>query len=414
MTKILHLSTSDIEGGAARAAYRLHQGLKKCAANSQMLVRAKQSNELSVIAERSNLTKIGPQLNNLPLRRYPNRDRTMFSPQWFIDGISSKVKLLNPDIINLHWICNGFLQIETLAKFDKPLVWTLHDMWSFTGGCHYAKECARYQNSCGDCPQLKSDREWDLSSKIWQRKHKAWQNLNLTIVSPSNWLAQCARNSSLFQDRRIEVIPHGLDLKKYRPIKRATARTILDLPQNKQLVLFGAVTGTGDRRKGFHLLKAALQKLSQSSWQDKIELVVFGPANPNQLTDLGFRVHCLGQFHDDLSLGIIYSAANLTVIPSTQEAFGQTASESLACATPVVAFGATGLVDIIEHQQNGYLATPFQIEDLAKGITWVLESSENYYRLCDRAHQKAIQEFSLATQANRYLSLFEEIISQSK
>ena len=415
MTKVLHLSTSDLEGGAARAAYRLHQGLKKCSADSQMLVRAKQSNDLSVIAESSLLTKMGPQLNNFPLRHYPNRDRAMFSPQWFPDQISFKVKQLNPDLINLHWICNGFLQIETLAKFNKPLVWTLHDMWSFTGGCHYTRECHRYKNSCGSCPQLKSNRDRDLSFKTWQRKHKAWRNnLNLTIVSPSKWLAECAHNSSLFQDTRIEVIPHGLDLKKYRPIEPATARTILDLPQDKQLILFGAVTGTSDRRKGFELLKAALRKLGQSSWQNEIELVVFGPANSDQLADLEFPIHCLGQFHDDLSLAIVYSAADVTVVPSTQEAFGQTASESLACATPVVAFGATGLLDIVEHQQDGYLAKPFEIEDLARGITWVIESPQRYHQLCDHAYHKAKGKFSLITQANRYLSLFEEIISQQK
>ena len=410
--KVLHLSTSDIEGGAARASYRLHHELKKLNISSQMLVRAKQSKDDTVIAENSILTKIGPLLSGFPLRRYPHREGAMFSSQWFYDTIAPRVAQLNPDIINLHWICNGFVQIETLAKFNKPLIWTLHDMWSFTGGCHYAQKCNGYEESCGSCPHLKSNSDRDLSFQTWQRKAKAWQNLNLILVSPSNWLGKCAHNSSLFKDVPVEVIPHGLDLKKYQPIEKSTARAILHLPQDKQLVLFGAVTSTSDRRKGFHLLKAALQKLGQSGWQDKTELVIFGPANPAQFSDLGFRVYHLGQFHDDLSLSIVYSAADVTVVPSTQEAFGQVASESLACATPVAAFGATGLLDIIEHQKDGYLAMPFKIEDLARGIIWLLEDSERHQQLCIRARQKAEQEFSVELQANRYLSLYESMLSQ--
>ena len=135
--KTLILSTSDVEGGAARAAYRLHQGLRTIGVSSQMLVRARFSGDKSVIAEKSFLTKVGPQMNNLPMRRYPNRERKLFSAQWFPDAIAPKVAKINPDVVNMHWVCNGFLQIETLAKLNKPLFWTLQDMWAFTGGCHY-------------------------------------------------------------------------------------------------------------------------------------------------------------------------------------------------------------------------------------------------------------------------------------
>ena len=174
--KALLLSTSDINGGAARAAYRLHQGLQVINVNSQMLVRAKFGVDRSVIAEKTILTKLGPPLSGLPLRLYPRRDHTMFSPQWFPDVIAPKVAQLNPDVINIHWVCNGDLQIETLAKFNKPLVWTLQDMWAFTGGCHYSQGCDRYMDSCGNCPQLHSNQDWDLSRWVWQHKAKAWKN----------------------------------------------------------------------------------------------------------------------------------------------------------------------------------------------------------------------------------------------
>jgi glycosyltransferase involved in cell wall biosynthesis len=323
------------------------------------------------------------------------------------------VQQLAPDLINLHWVCNGYLQIETMAKFNKPLVWTLHDMWPFTGGCHYPQECDRYTDSCGTCPRLKSQQDWDLSHWVWQRKIKAWKSLDLTIVSPSLWLAECARASSLFQDLRIEVIPHGLDTETYRPIERSLARQLLKLPQDKQLVLFGAASGAiGDLRKGFHLLHAALQSLSQSGWQAKIELVVFGASQPEPPVDLGFRAHYLGRFHDDISLALLYAAADVMLVPSMQEAFGQTASESLACGRPVVAFNATGLKDIVEHQQNGYLAKPFEVKDLAQGIAWVLEDGDRHQKLCHHARATAVQEFTQKQQAHRYLSLYRQILAK--
>jgi glycosyltransferase involved in cell wall biosynthesis len=336
----------------------------------------------------------------------------MFSVQWLPDAIAPKVRQLNPDIVHLHWICNGFMQIETLSKLNQPLVWTLHDMWPLTGGCNYSKECDRYTQSCGACPQLKSTREQDLSRWVWRRKAKAWKNLNLTIVSPSHWLADCARSSPLFRNRRIEVIPHGLDLTKYRPIDWKIARQLLNLPTDKQLVLFGASPGTtGDQRKGFHLLQLALQRLGKLSFQNRLELVIFGDSQSDQSLDLDFSVHYLGQLHDDLSLALAYASADVMVVPSLQEAFGQTASESLACGTPVVAFNATGLQDIVEHQRNGYLAKPFEIEDLIQGITWILEDCDRHQKLRAGARKKAEQEFGLELQAQRYLSLFNQIFT---
>ena len=409
--KVLHLSTSDIEGGAARAAYRIHQGLQDIGVASQMLVRAKLSADKTVVAEKTMLTKLGPPLDGQPLKLYPRHQGTMFSPQWFPDAIAPKVAQLTPDAINLHWICNGFLKIETLAKLNKPIIWTLHDMWAFTGGCHYTQECDLYTDSCGACPQLKSNKNKDLSQWVWQRKNEAWKNLNLTIVSPSKWLAECALKSSLFRDVRVEVIPHGLNTKIYRPIDRRVVRELLHLPQEKQLVLFGMAGASMDKRKGFDLLQSGLQKLSKYGWQDKIELAVFGASPSDQAVDLGFKVRYLGRFHDDISLALVYSAADVMVVPSTQEAFGQTASESLACGTPVVAFNATGLMDIVEHQQNGYLAKPFEVEDLAQGIAYVLEDRERHQKLCDRAREKAELEFTLELQARRYFSLFSDLVN---
>ncbi|MEL7227721.1 MAG: glycosyltransferase, partial [Cyanobacteria bacterium J06576_12] len=223
--KALIVNTSDTEGGAARAAFRLHQGLHQrrlsgsgaTKVDAQMLVQAKQSDDRNVLgtSAASGLgraaTGLKLTLDQLPLKRYPQHDGTKFSSQWIPDRVTRTVKQINPDVINLHWINNGYLKIETLARWQKPIVWTLHDMWPFTGGCHYDQNCDRYTQSCGACPQLGSSNNRDLSSRIWNRKQKTFQKAfhtqPLTVVAPSQWLADCARKSTLFQDYRVECIP---------------------------------------------------------------------------------------------------------------------------------------------------------------------------------------------------------------
>ncbi|PAX59723.1 glycosyltransferase family 4 protein [Brunnivagina elsteri] len=408
--KILHLSAFDVVGGAARAAYRIHQSLENAGVDSQMLVQYKKGSDSAVSALEGKVrSRFRSLMNELPMKLYPQCEH-FFSPQWFPDTIAKKVKQIDPDIINLNWICNGYLPVETLTKFNQPLVWTLQDMWSFTGGCHYSAGCDRYQKSCGNCPQLKSGKSWDLSSWVWQRKANAWKDLNLTIVAPSSWMAKCASSSSLFQGLPIEVIPFGLDTTIFKPIEQRVAREELNLPLDKQLVLFGAIDATEDTRKGFHLLQAALKQLHQADWGDRLELIVFGSSKPDQPIDLGFPIHYLGKLQDDLSLRMAYAAADVMIAPSIQEAFGQTASESLACGTPVVVFANTGLEDIVDHQQNGYVADYCDTEDLARGIAWVLEESERHQRLRHAARKKAEREYAMEVQAHRYLSLFHKIL----
>lgn len=417
--KVLLINTADIKGGASRAVYRLHQGLQRIDVNSQMLVQVKQGDNQAVIGSRAESgigkakTGLRLTLEKLPLKFYSCGGNINYSSHWLPDNVNAQISRLAPDIINLNWISAGYVQIESIAKFNKPLVWTLHDMWAFTGGCHYNRDCQKYTKSCGACPQLASKRDGDLSRWVWQRKAKAWQNLNLTIVSPSHWLAEQAKSSSLFQSFPIKVIHHGLDLAKYKPIPQVTARELLGLPLKKQLVLFGASPGsTGDTRKGLQFLQPAIQKLQQQENYYDLELVIFGETKPQNPIDLRFPVHYLGRFDDDISLALVYSAADVMVVPSMQEAFGQTASESLACGTPVVAFNTTGLRDIVDHQKNGYLAQPFEIEDLAEGIAWVLEDRDRSCQLRHQARLKAEREYTLEVQAHRYLSLFQEVLAR--
>ncbi|WP_019504098.1 glycosyltransferase family 4 protein [Pleurocapsa sp. PCC 7319] len=413
--KILHVASSE-GSGAGRAALRIHQGLLAEAVNSSAIVLYKKSDDLSVSSLNKTTSfykQAQDKLSKRITKKFFNCD-TIFSANYTPSLILKEIKERNADVVNLHWIGREFFKIEELTKVQTPLIWTLQDMWPFTGGCHYSEDCDRYTKSCGACPQLGGNKERDLSRWIWERKTKAWQDLDLTIVAPSNWIADCAKSSSLFRDRRVEVIPFCLDTDKYKPVDRKIARELLSLPQDKQLILFGAFSSTTDERKGFQLLVPALQSLNQDGWGESVELLVFGASQPKEPIELGFKANYLGRFDDDVSLSLLYSAADVMIVPSIQESFGQTASESLACGTPVVAFDATGLKDIVDHQQNGYLAKPYEVEDLAQGIAWVLEDRERHQKLRINAREKAIASFRLELQARRYSSLYEEILTTSK
>jgi glycosyltransferase involved in cell wall biosynthesis len=416
---ILLLSTFDIEGGAARAAYRLQQGLQQQGLDSQMLVQHQDSDGPQVLSPATRLAQgwatARLSLDALPLKRYAQRQRHLtFSPQWLPDRTAAQVRQLNPDLVNLHWINAGFLQIETLAKLGKPLVWTLHDMWPFTGGCHYSNSCQNYQAACGACPQLGSQQERDLSRSIWTRKQKAWRSLDLTIVALCDWMAEAARSSSLFRHARIERIPNGINPALYRPIDARMARQLLGLPLEKRLVLFGSLKATSDRRKGFHLLQPALQALQQMEDTEEIELVVFGATRPDPAPDFGLKTHYLGSFKDDLTLALIYSAVDLFVLPSTEENLANTILEAMACGTPCVAFQIGGMPNLIAHQQTGYLAKPNDVADLAQGMQWVLADEQRHEQLSDQSRQRVMQEFTLDMQARRYGQLFAELLSRDR
>lgn len=413
--KILHLNTSDISGGAARAAYRIHKGLQKISIESRMLVQTKAGDDKTVTGPNSKikkgLAKLRPILDSAVKMIFAGDTKTIFSPAWIpFSDIPSQINSTSPEVVHLHWICGGMMRIEELKRINKPIVWTLHDMWAFTGGCHYSDDCERFQEGCGNCPQLNRSSKYDLSRSIIRRKKEAWKGLDITIVTPSFWLAKCAKKSSLLKGRRIEVIHNGLDLNLYKPIDKKIARNVWNLPINKRLILFGAMGATSDSRKGFDLLLEGLKILS-AQWSSSAEVVIFGASEPENPPTFGLPVHYLGRLHDDVSLAFLYSAADIMVVPSRQEAFGQTASESLACGTPVVAFGATGLLDIVEHQINGYLAEPFDTSDLAAGINWVLSDVNRHKELCINARKKAEEFFDIEKVAKQYKNLYQDIIT---
>ena len=413
--KVVHLSTFDIQGGAARAAYRLHTALRKIGVDSRMLVYTKMSDDPTVTELKPEgrigrvFYRLRPYLDQLPLKRYKNREKVIFSPAWVpFSGVVKKIESIDPDIVHLHWICGGMLRIEDLKGIKKPVIWSLHDSWAFTGGCHYNEECVGYKGECGCCKVLGSAKENDLSKKVFKRKHTALRRKEMVVVGLSRWLSDCAKNSVLLKNKRHINLPNPLNTNVFKPFDKAKARDLWNLPKGKELILFGAMGATFDHRKGFKKLSEALHNLISGN----VEFVLFGSKQKNDLDKLSIKLHCLGFLHDDVSLITLYGAVDVTVVPSLQENLSNIIMESLACGTPVVAFDVGGNSDLVDHKVNGYLARPYDSKDLANGIEWVLQNPD-YDSLCRKAREKVVKNFDSKIVAAKYLKLYEEIVNGS-
>lgn len=409
--KILIVNFSDSSGGAARAASRLHQSLLNLHVDSTMFVLMKNTDSYLVHAPKTNIEKVFAKLkaliNPLPLKKY--KASAPFSPSFSSSfNLVKKINHLKPDIVHLHWINAGMLKVEDLNKIEAPIVWSLHDMWPFTGGCHYSNSCKAYEDSCGKCPVLNSNKNNDISKKLFRRKQKAFKSLeNMTIVGLSKWLVQCSKSSSLFEEKRIVNLPNPIDTAVFKPFDKMKARELWNLPLDKKLVLFGAMSGTSDERKGFEELTSALAAINSKN----IELLIFGSTRPETPFEFGFKTHYLGELHDDTSLVTLYSAADVTVTPSKQENLSNVIMESLSCGTPVVGFNIGGNKDLIDHKKNGYLAEPFKEEDLSKGIEWVLDDSI-YNDLSESSRVKVVKDFNYKKVGQDYINLYKNILKQ--
>jgi glycosyltransferase involved in cell wall biosynthesis len=407
----------------------MHSALRQAGVDSWMLVADKYTSDRTVIGS-TNITGsqkvfsgIRQSVEYWPLKRYRHKKSGAFSPAIYPSKIAAQVEAINPDIINLHWVAGGLLRPHDLRHFkeirqqkgqgqkQRPLVWTMRDMWPFTGGCHYAGDCTAYQTHCGQCPALGSAQTRDLAYRGWQRKQSAWQDLEITLAPLSEWLADCARSSGLFAHRQIQVIANAVDIEKFRPIEQAIARHLLNLPTDKKLILFGALNPTADPRKGFGYLKAALHHLAADPNHQQFEAVIFGADKPAQDLDLKLPTTFLGRLQDDTMLALAYAAADVMVMPSIQDCFAKTPLEAMACGTPVVAFNATGVKDCLVHQRNGYAAACFEATNLARGIAWVLADKDRWQILSKNARQTVEDKFSLTRQAKQYQQLYHSLLS---
>lgn len=389
--RVLHITTID-SGGAYKAAYRLHESMLLHGIESQILVRTK-------------LNSGGPAIEvfNTPMEALVSKGKNG------INRICSRGKIINDifgtdisrhplvheaDVLFLHWV-NSFLSCKSIMRLNqtgKRIVWVMHDMWLFTGGCHVDGYCGKYARRCGNCPLIVGNKENDLSRKNFLDKMKMMRQLDITIAGPSRWIVSQASKSDILADKQVYFMPNMLNTSLFRPLGNIEKlRMQYGINEKKKVILFGAAdNGTDNENKGFRYLREAFQYLRVTDYT----LIIFGNAGANLGLPRELEVVRVGYVSDENKLVELYNLADILVNPSNQESFAYTVCESMACGTPVVGFPIGGIKEQVVHQVNGYLAKYHDVEELAQGIEYC---SYNTGQLGQEACRSA-QQYSYSQQ----------------
>lgn len=418
--KVTLINTTDAGGGAPEACRRLLRALEQAKVEVLMLVQRRLTRESRIHFIVHNLVNwVWAQFTffyeRLPFIFIYARDKSVrfaFSTAPLGKNITNHLSVIGADILHLHWTNSGFLSIENikqLINLNKPVVWTLHDMWAFTGGCHYSGTCDHYLRHCGNCHFLSTPGAHDISNGVWKRKHRMLVDAdNVVFVACSNWLAGIARKSDLLHSFRIEVIPNPIDTTIFEPKDKLAARQKHGIGANTKVVLFGAAN-VADKRKGLIYLMDALEHLKQDYPESKdIEIVVFGKNRSFDFSVLPYKVHELPVIRSQREMAELYSLADVFVSPAIEDNLPNMVMESLACGTPVVCFNAGGVVDMVEHLQNGYLADYKSAPDLAKGINHVLHTG-SYSAYSNYSREKVLTNFTNELVAAKYIALYQSL-----
>ena len=417
--KVEIISWSSDKGGAARASYRLFKALRNYQShNLSIKMRVNNCNfpEEGIIYPKTNF-EIGWNL----LRRYAglkfqNVQKTTnqaFHSSGLVPCLLDK-KINNScsQIVNLHWFQGEMLSIRAISRIKKPIIFTLHDSWAFLGAEHFPNgyDDDRYIKGYSRNNRHFNHKGLDLDRICWQMKKRYW-NSKYHIVSPSNWLANCAKNSLLMKNWPITVIPNPVPTNIFKKSPKNLSRKIFNLALDKYYILFGSLNASNEVRKGWDLLKQALKMMPNNN---KIEAIIIGENEPINPPNLGMKLNYLGNLQDDQTLALIYSAVDLAVVPSRIENLPQIATEAITCGTPVVAFNCSGLPDVIDHKITGYLADPFDTKSLKKGIEWILEDKNRLIKLSENCRKKALRLWDSKIIAEQYMKIYNESYEKFK
>jgi len=415
--RVLIINTSERVGGAAIAANRLMEALKKNGVKAKMLVRDKQTDQMTVVTLESSLM--------LPLKFLWERFCVLVANRFSMKNIfqvdiantgsdiTKMYEFEQADVIHLHWVNQGFLSMQDLDKImhsGKPVVITMHDMWYFTGICHYSGSCNRYEKECYRCPLLKGGGMGkDLARSVYERKRKLYGDVKITFVGCSRWIADLARKSRLTEGQQVVNIPNAINTSVFHPIDMIEARRRRGLPADKTLILFGSQRIT-DERKGFRYLADACNIVKQNNKElaEKVGLVVLGSHSEKVESLVPFDVYPVNYLSNESEVMEMYNAVNLFVTPSLQDNLPNTIVEAMACGTPCVGFKVGGIPEMIDHLHDGYVADYMDAQDFAKGILWCLDEANNE-QLGENAHKKAVETYSESRVARRYTEIYESM-----
>ena len=411
---VLQLSTFHWEGGAGVAAARLHQALLNAGVDSHLMVSEISRPGPQTTAWADSPWKSKKAWGNFVLERLSflpfEKDKTVrfaFSPAAAGADIADHPLVKQASIIHLHWVNFGFLSLKSLEKLfalGKPIVWTLHDMWTFTGGCHYNRGCERYLSHCCYCPYLKKPGEYDIAFTQFERKESLYQNTNLTLISPSRWLDNLVQKAALTNGKPSQAIPNCIDTRFFKPGDRTDARNALSLPTNKKLLLF-AGANTQDPRKGFTYFQEAMRHPDLAD----TEVMILGKGKAENFKDMPVKVHFLGKISDASQMVQAYNAADMLIVPSLEDNLPNTIMEAMACGTPAIGFGTGGIPEMIGHLESGFISTPKSASSLAEGIQWVLKHNADG-AVSANARKKVLQHYSEEVVARQYSQLYDSLL----
>ena len=417
--RILIVNTSEQTGGAAVASNRLLKALNKMGVEAKMLVREKETDNANVIKlHKHYLQKIYFLFErlciffNLHFRKKHLLEIDIANSGNDITSLSIFKK---SDVIHLAWINQGMLSLNSIKKIitsDKAVVWTMHDLWPATSICHYPKRCKRYESSCQHCPILPANgSEKDLSAKIWAKKNKVYNSGHIYFVTCSKWLCKEAKHSSLLKEHTIQSIPNPIDTHFFKPLDKHEARKKLNLPNDKNIILFVSQRVT-DNRKGMDLFIEAINHIAKEFPEIKKNscIAILGGHAEEIASQLSLPTYPLGYVSDKENIIDVYNAANVFVLPTREDNLPNTIMEAMACGVPCVSFKVGGIPEMIDHLHNGYVAKEHNPQDLAQGIKWVLNNA-NYTQLSTAAIEKVIHTYSERNVAEQYINLYYEALA---
>ena len=415
MKRVLIVNTSERTGGAAIAASRLLSALNKNGVMAEMLVRDKQTSNKAV----NSIGKKWRMAARFIWERLVIFAASGFSKKnvWQVDianvgtDITKTKAFKQADVIHLHWINQGFLSAKGLRNIlssKKKVVVTMHDMWYFTGICHYAGECEKYKTQCADCPLMKKRMLWkDYAKSLFKRKQNIYAASDITFVGCSKWMTDIAASSALTKGHKVINIPNAIDTDHFTPLPKEAARDHIRLPKHGTFILFGSQRIT-DPRKGFRYLVDACNYINEHYPQlaKKITVVVVGGNSKDVASSVPMKVVPVDYLTDELSMISLYNAVDLYVTPSLQDNLPNTIMEAMACGTPCVGFNVGGIPEMIDHQTTGYVAEYKNARDFAEGIAWCL-SADRYDQLCEASRKKVEHTYAEKLVAAKYRNVYE-------
>lgn len=406
MTRIVHIQKSVLSTG--RAPLRLHNAMLEENIDSSILSLDFDVNLTDRIKVAGRNSRIKARLNEYFQSAITFKVKSqfgLFSYPVLGSDVSAHEFVRNADIIYLHWVQGGFMNLTNyrqLANLGKPVIIFMHDMWSITGGCHHSFDCDKYMKDCFKCQMFPEKSLIDWAHIEFRKKKRLYTDFkNFYFVSPSKWLYNCTRQSFLTIDKPVFHIPNIVDTRLYKPVGRKLARKLLNINENETIVSFGAFS-ISSAYKGWNELLKALKILSSDRSYKDLTVLVFGGGYDREIADkVPFNTRFMGFLKDEYSTVLVYNSIDVFVTPSLADNFPTTVLECQACCTPVVGFDVGGIPDIIKHKENGYLAKYRDPEDLANGIRYCLSS---------KIRGSLLPEFEMSVLVKKHIELMNSVL----